>query len=312
MYHSQFSLGNNASRVLRACWNCVAHSSENFLQRREWMLVASCRSQTDSTKLRLVKKKRRLDEVCVERFPQFSRNLIQSWILQGKVLVDGKSASKAGMQVLEASKIDLIAKIPKYVCRAGYKLEAAIKHFGLNLEGIVVLDSGLSTGGFTDCLLQHGAAFVYGVDVGYGQVAERIRINKKVCVMERTNLRYLPALPKMVDLVTLDLSFISLLLVMPAVCAVMKQQSDLITLIKPQFEARRSQVGGGGIVRDAQVHKEVLEKVVNGVENFGFACKGWIESPIKGAEGNLEFLAHFERCLDLTISTTTLSSDRLD
>ncbi|KAJ7531978.1 hypothetical protein O6H91_14G067400 [Diphasiastrum complanatum] len=115
---------------------------------------------------------RRFDEVCVERFPQFSRNLIQSWILQGKVLVDGKSASKAG-----ASKIDLIAEIPKYVCWAGYKLEAAIKHFGLNLEGKVVLDSGLSTGGFTDCLLQHGAAFVYRVDVGYGQVAERI--NKK-------------------------------------------------------------------------------------------------------------------------------------
>ncbi|CAN6245983.1 unnamed protein product [Urochloa humidicola] len=183
-------------------------------------------------KIQLPKKKRRLDEVCLERFQQYSRTYIQSWILQG---------------------------------------------------------------GFTDCLLQHGASHVYGVDVGYGQVAEKIRTHECVSVIERTNLRYLSQLPQPVDLVTLDLSFISILLVMPAVMKVMKMDSTLITLIKPQFEARRHQVGGGGIVRDPLVHKEVLDRIISGVEEFGFCNKGWIESPIKGAEGNKEFLACFHR-----------------
>lgn len=144
-------------------------------------------------------------------------------------------------------------------------------------------------------MLQHGASFVYGVDVGYGQVADKIRRNERVSVVERTNLRYLSELPQQVDLVTLDLSFISILLVMPALINLMKPESTLVTLVKPQFEARRSQVGGGGIVRDPQVHKEVLERIINGVQDFGFCSEGWIESPIKGAEGNTEFLVHFQR-----------------
>lgn len=135
------------------------------------------------------------------------------------------------------------------------------------------------------------------------QVAEKIRVDQRVTIMERTNLRYLPGLPEQVDLVTLDLSFISILLVMPTVCSVMKPESSIITLIKPQFEARRSQVGGGGIVRDPAVHKEVLQRVISGVEGFGFECQGWIQSPITGAEGNIEFLACFHR-----IPSTTASS----
>ncbi|KAL6658586.1 hypothetical protein ACP70R_001553 [Stipagrostis hirtigluma subsp. patula] len=210
-----------------------------------------------------------------------------------KVHVDGRVVNKAGTQVSDKSVIEIKAEIPKYV--SGHKLEAAIKEFGVDCDGKIALDSGLSTGGFTDCLLQHGASHVYGVDVGYGQVAEKIRVHERVSVIERTNLRYLSQLPQPVDLVTLDLSFISILLVMPAVIKVMKTDSTLITLIKPQFEARRSQVGGGGIVRDPLVHKEVLDRIISGVEEFGFRNKGWIESPLKGAEGNTEFLACFHR-----------------
>lgn len=258
-----------------------------------------CSSRSISTlkseKVKLPKKKKRLDELCLERFQQYSRTFIQSWILQGKVHVDGKVVHKAGTPVSDKAVVEIMAVIPKYVCRAGYKLEAAIEQLGIDVTGKVALDSGLSTGGFTDCLLQYGASFVYGVDVGYGQVADKIRRDERVSVIERTNLRYLPGLPQQVDLVTLDLSFISILLVMPAVIKVMKEDATLITLVKPQFEARRTQVGSGGIVRDPQVHQEVLEKIINGVESLGFKSHGWIESPIKGAEGNIEFLVCFQR-----------------
>ncbi|XVE78219.1 hypothetical protein DITRI_Ditri13aG0127200 [Diplodiscus trichospermus] len=251
-----------------------------------------------SEKLQIPKKKKRLDEVCLERFQQYSRSFIQSWILQGKVYVNGKVVNKAGTPVSDKAVVEIMAEIPKYVCRAGYKLEAAVEQLGVDVAGKIALDSGLSTGGFTDCLLQYGASYVYGVDVGYGQVADKIRRDERVCVIERTNLRYLSGLPQKVDLVTLDLSFISILLVMPAVVNVMKEEATLVTLVKPQFEARRSQVGSGGIVRDPQVHQEVLEKIIKGVESFGFQSKGWIESPLKGTEGNTEFLVCFNRTFD--------------
>ncbi|CAL5388180.1 unnamed protein product [Camellia sinensis] len=255
-----------------------------------------------SGKVQLKKKKKRLDEICLERFQQYSRTFIQSWILQGKVFVDGKLVNKAGTPVSDEAVVEIMAEVPKYVCRAGYKLEAAIKQLSVDVTGKVALDSGLSTGGFTDCLLQYGASFVYGVDVGYGQVADKIRRDERVSVVERTNLRYLPGLPQKVDLVTLDLSFISILLVMPAVVNVMKEEATLVTLVKPQFEARRSQVGKGGIVRDPLVHQEVREKIINGVENYGFSCNGWIESPLKGAEGNIEFLVCFARTADKIVN----------
>ncbi|CAA6668270.1 unnamed protein product [Spirodela intermedia] len=260
---------------------------------RLWILRTFATAKPE--RLVVPRKKRRLDEVCLERYQQYSRTFIQSWILQGKVFVDGRVVNKAGTLVSDKSTVEIKAEVPKYVCRAGYKLEAAIEQLNVNVSGKVALDSGLSTGGFTDCLLQYGASFVYGVDVGYGQVAEKIRKDERVCIMERINLRYLPGLPQKVDLVTLDLSFISILTVMPAVVTVMKENSTLVTLVKPQFEARRSQVGGGGVVRDPQVHQEVLARITKGVEALGFCSEGWIESPLKGAEGNTEFLVCFRR-----------------
>ncbi|KAL0389218.1 UNVERIFIED_CONTAM: putative rRNA methyltransferase YqxC [Sesamum calycinum] len=235
---------------------------------------------SSSEKIKVQRKKRRLDEVCLERFQQYSRTFIQSWITQGKVFVDGKVVNKCGTPVSDKAVVEIKAEVPKYVCRAGHKLEAALEQLEIDVTGKVALDSGLSTGGFTDCLLQHGASFVYGVDVGYGQVADKIRRDDRVKVIERTNLRYLSELPQKV---------------LPAVVSVMKDDATLVTLIKPQFEAHRSQVGGGGIVRDPLVHQEVLTKIINGVQDFGFECKGWIESPLKGADGNKEFLASFSR-----------------
>ncbi|CAN6906625.1 unnamed protein product [Brassica oleracea] len=272
--------------------------SHNPLLSARWVRAGDAASSIRciASAIRGKNKKQRLDEACLERYQEYSRALIQSWILQGKVLVDGKRASKAGMPVANGVSIKITAEVPKYVCRGGLKLEAAIEKLDVDVSEKVVLDSGLSTGGFTDCLLRYGAARVYGVDVGYGQqVADKIRNDKRVTVIERTNLRYLPGLPQKVDVVTLDLSFISILKVMPAVMNVMNEDATLVTLVKPQFEARRSQVGRGGIVRDPEVHQEVLEKIINGIERYGFTNKGFIESPIKGADGTIEFLVRFDR-----------------
>jgi len=180
------------------------------------------------------------------------------------------------------------------VCRAGWKLEKALDHFGIDPHGLVIVDAGLSTGGFTDCLLQRGAKRIYGIDVGYGQVHEKIRHDPRVVVMERTNLRYLEGLPEKVDLVTLDLSFISVLKVMNAVKKVIKPDGMLIVLIKPQFEVEKHEVGKGGIIRDPAVHKRVVEGVVKKIEEQVFSNVGVVESPIEGTMGNKEFLAAFK------------------
>lgn len=240
-------------------------------------------------------KKKRLDHCMQERFTQLSRNQIQSFIMQGKVKVDGIVVTKAGQLIDPILEIVLEQDQPKYVCRAGFKLEKALDHFGIDVTGKVIMDAGLSTGGFTDCLLQYGAKRVYGVDVGYGQVHEKIKNNTQVNVMERTNLRYVKDLGELVDIVTLDLSFISVLKVMEAVKAVLKPTGFLIVLIKPQFEAQKEQVGKGGIIRDEKVHQEVIEKVVAGIVQEGFALCGVTDSPITGTSGNKEFLAFFER-----------------
>lgn len=239
--------------------------------------------------------KQRLDELTVERNPELSRTVAQSWIAQGKVLVDGQPVTKAGTKFKPSVKIEVIAEQPKFVCRAGLKLEKALAHFDVDVTGCVALDSGLSTGGFTDCLLQSGAKKVYGVDVGYGQVAEKIRQDERVVIMERTNLRYVTELPDAIDIVTLDLSFISVLKVLPAICRILKPGGTMLVLIKPQFEAKRNQIGSKGVVRDANVHKEVIENVIQGAKLFGFEYIDHTTSPIKGAkEGNTEFLAHFK------------------
>lgn len=235
-------------------------------------------------------KKIRLDHRVQELLSSYSRRQIQSWIMQGRVKVDGIVMTKTGAQINPEAVVEVDIEEPKYVGRAGFKLEGALEHFNVDVTGLTVLDAGLSTGGFTDCLLQRGAAKIFGVDVGYGQVHERIRTDPRVVVMERTNLREVQDLGVKVDLVTLDLSFISLLKVMDAVCAVLKDKGMLIALIKPQFEAQRHEVGRGGIVKDAATHAAVVERVTQGLEAYGFVIKGVIESPIEGATGNKEFL----------------------
>lgn len=240
-------------------------------------------------------KKKRLDHSAHELYPEYSRRQIQSWIMQGKVLVDGKPITKSGAQINEGAAIVVNAQEPKFVSRAGFKLEKALDHFGLDITDLIVLDAGISTGGFTDCLLQRGVKRVYGVDVGYGQVHEKIRFDQRVVIHERTNLRALNSVGELVDLVTLDLSFISILKVMDAVNTLLKENGSLLVLIKPQFEARREAVCRGGIVKDPQVHQEVIACVTSGISSHGFTLIGVIESPIEGATGNKEFLAYFRR-----------------
>lgn len=242
------------------------------------------------------KEKKRLDLVIAELYPAFSRNYIQSIIMQGKVFIANKPCTKSGTMVADDAEIEVKAEEQKFVSRAGFKLEKALDHFSVDVTNLVVLDAGISTGGFTDCLLQRGAKRVYGVDVGHGQVHDKISSDKRVVLMEETNLRYLEKLPELVDLVTLDLSFISILKVMPAVTKLLKPDGIIITLIKPQFEAEKDEVSRGGIVKDDKVHQKVIEKVKLGMKEFSFEMRDLIESPIFGAKGgNKEFLALFVR-----------------
>jgi 23S rRNA (cytidine1920-2'-O)/16S rRNA (cytidine1409-2'-O)-methyltransferase len=237
--------------------------------------------------------KKRLDILVHERLPQYSRQQIQSWIMQGKVLIEGHPVLKAGTLVPETTQFVVHTHEPAYVSRAGFKLEKIMDELCICVDGLTVLDAGLSTGGFTDCLLQKGAAKVYGVDVGYGQVHEKIRYDKRVVVMERTNLRNLTSVGVPIDLITLDLSFISVLKVMHAVTSLLKYQGHLIVLIKPQFEAQKHQVGRGGIIKDPLIHQEVTQRVIAGIVESGFECLALIDSPLLGADGNKEFLAYF-------------------
>lgn len=242
------------------------------------------------------KKKQRLDEICLQLRPDVSRRIVQSWIVQGQVRVGGRIINKAGTQVCSEADVQIDGIIPKYVCRGGLKLEAALDQFQLSVQDRVALDSGLSTGGFTDVLLQRGAKRVYGVDVGYGQVANKIRDHPKCVVLERTNLRNLTQLPEKVDLVTLDLSFISVLKVIPAINVLTVDDVDLVMLIKPQFEAEKGQVSSGGVIRDKVMREGIVSKVIHGVENEGYSCQGYMTSPIKGAKSeNVEYLAHFRK-----------------
>ena len=244
----------------------------------------------------MAKEKKRLDLLLLEKYPHLSRNQIQSFIMQGKVTLEGKTLDKAGTIITVDSDVKLIDDTPKYVSRAGFKLEKALEHFKIDVKDLIVLDSGLSTGGFTDCLLQQGAKKVYGVDVGTSQVHEKIARDPRVVVMEQTNLRYLEKLPELVDLITLDLSFISILKVIPAISKLIKSDGKIITLIKPQFEAEKKDIKRGGIVKDEKVYEQVIEKIKTGMKEFGFKMKDLIESPILGATaGNKEFLALFEK-----------------
>lgn len=235
--------------------------------------------------------KKRLDVLLCERYPNYSRTYLHTLIKHGSVQVNTYVVTKPGMLVDDDASIEVHDLAQRYVCRAGFKLEAALTHFALDVHDLVVLDAGLSTGGFTDCLLQHGARRVYGVDVGHGQVHDKIRNDARVVVMEKTNLRTLTSLPEPVDLVTLDLSFISVLLVVPAVLALLAPKAQILIMIKPQFEAGREYIREGGLVDDPAVHRMVIEKVRAGCVLLGLTAHGpAFESPLPGAEsGNKEF-----------------------
>jgi 23S rRNA (cytidine1920-2'-O)/16S rRNA (cytidine1409-2'-O)-methyltransferase len=235
----------------------------------------------------------RLDMRVQSQYPDLTRAQIQSYIMQGNVTVNGQRVTKSGTSIKEEALVQLSVPHEQYVGRAGYKLAAILDAFPILVAGKVALDAGISTGGFTDCLFQRGIARVYGVDVGKGLVHEKIKNDPRLVLYEQTNLRYLEVLPEKVDLVTLDLSFISVLKVMDVVKSVLKPQGELIILIKPQFEAGREQVGRGGIVSNTQVHKEVIERIKEEVVRQGFVFQGVIPSPLLGASGNQEFLAYF-------------------
>jgi 23S rRNA (cytidine1920-2'-O)/16S rRNA (cytidine1409-2'-O)-methyltransferase len=220
-----------------------------------------------------------------------SRQQAQRLIMAGQVKVDGRVVDKPGTRVPQSADITLQETLP-YVSRGGLKLEAALDHFAIKVPGLIAADVGASTGGFTDCLLQRGASKVYAIDVGYGQLAWRLRNDPRVVVMERVNVRYLEGLPEPVDLATVDVSFISLERVLPAVIGFLKPGGGIVALIKPQFEAGRRQVGKGGVVKDPEVHRAVLRRVLLWAEEHGLAVCSLMASPLKGPAGNVEFLAH--------------------
>lgn len=238
-------------------------------------------------------KRLRLDVLLVRRglFP--SRERAQAAIMAARVLVDGVTETRAGHLVAADCRVDLRADEIPYVSRGGLKLEKALDAFAIDPSGEVALDVGASTGGFTDCLLQRGARRVYAVDVGYGQLAWKLRQDPRVVVIERTNARYLSRaqVPEAVDLASIDVSFISLEKVLPAVIGLLAPGGRVITLIKPQFEAGPEHVGKKGVVRDPVVHRAVLERVLAAAAALGLAPCGLTYSPVRGEEGNIEFLA---------------------
>lgn len=244
-----------------------------------------------------MKQKERLDAMLVARGLCETRSKAQAVIMAGEVYVDGQKCDKPGTQVAEQSAIEVRGGVCPYVSRGGLKLEKALRDFGVDVTGFVCSDSGASTGGFTDCLLQQGAKKVFAIDVGYGQLAWKIRSDPRVVTMERTNVRYLTSemLGEPLDLSVIDVSFISLKLVLPAICNVLKPDGQVLCLIKPQFEAGKDKIGKKGVVRDPETHREVLETFVETVKELGFTLKDLTFSPVKGPEGNIEFLAHLSK-----------------
>ncbi len=236
--------------------------------------------------------KKRLDQMMVEKGLTQSRERARALIMSGKVLLNDRPADKPAAGVSDADVILLRGEDIPYVSRGGLKLEAALKSFHIKTEGCVCLDAGASTGGFTDCLLQHGASRVFAVDVGYGQLAWKLRQDPRVVVFERTNIRYMSPedLPEPVDIVTIDVSFISLRIVVPAVLNLMKKHGEILALIKPQFEVGKGKVGKGGVVKDADLHEEVIHSLSAFFTETGLSCEAVMPSPILGPKGNKEFV----------------------
>lgn len=242
-------------------------------------------------------KKIRLDQLVFDLGLTESREKAKTTIMSGLVFVDGQRADKPGMQVAPDASVEVKGSALPYVSRGGFKLEKALKVFPINPAGKICMDCGASTGGFTDVLLKNGAAKVYSIDVGYGQLAWSLRQDERVVNMERTNIRYISSeqVPEPLDIAVMDLSFISIKLVLPAVCALLKEGADIMCLIKPQFEAGREDVGKKGVVRDKAVHLSVIESVLQFAASAGLTVIGLDYSPIKGPEGNREYLCYMKK-----------------
>ena len=239
-----------------------------------------------------MKQKERLDVYLTEKGFAESRAKAQALIMSGLVYVDGQKVDKAGFSVDEDQSVEVRGAACPYVSRGGLKLEKALRDFGVDPTGYVCSDSGASTGGFTDCLLQQGAKKVFAIDVGYGQLAWKLRSDERVVCMERTNIRNVTPedLGEPLDLSVVDVSFISLKLVLPVIASLLKPDGQVLCLIKPQFEAGKEKVGKKGVVRDPAVHREVLENFLQTARDSGFTVRNLTFSPVKGPEGNIEFL----------------------
>lgn len=239
-----------------------------------------------------MKQRARLDQVIVDRGLVESREKARALILSGNVLVNGQRVDKAGHAILPDAAIELLAG-PKYASRGGLKLEAALDRFQIDVRGKIALDIGSSTGGFTDCLLQHGAARVYAIDVGTGQLDWKLRNDPRVIVRENVNARYLTRehAPEPVDIAVCDVSFISVTMILPVLPGLLAANGEMVILVKPQFELSRGQVGKGGIVREPELHEAACRRVRDAIEALGFRADV-IPSPILGAEGNREFLLY--------------------
>ena len=239
----------------------------------------------------LTDQKQRLDLAVVERALCDTRSRARALILAGDILLNGIPAMHAGTLVRSGDEITLKAK-PRFVSRGGEKLDQALDVFAVDVTGKVCADLGASTGGFTDCLLQRGATRVFAVDVGYGQIDNSLRTDDRVVVMERMNARYLEDLPEMVDLVVIDVSFISLALILPVAMRLLRSGGSCVPLIKPQFEAGRKDVGKGGVVRDPEIHRRVLTEVCGYAVANGFQVSDLVRYPLLGPSGNVEFMGH--------------------
>jgi 23S rRNA (cytidine1920-2'-O)/16S rRNA (cytidine1409-2'-O)-methyltransferase len=239
-------------------------------------------------------KKTRLDRLLVDRGLAESRERAQAMILAGHVLVDEQRMEKCGAPVTENAEVRLLAQPAKYVSRGGVKLEGALEHFRIVTEGKICLDIGASTGGFTDCLLQKGAARVYAVDVGTNQLSWKLRSDPRVVAHEKLNARELKfeAIGECAELITMDVSFISATLILPAVMRLLGPRAEILVLVKPQFEVGREQVGKGGIVRDPTLHQEAVAKVSRTLLELGFSALACVESSLTGATGNREYFVH--------------------
>ncbi len=256
--------------------------------------------------------KERLDILVVKKGLAESREKARAMIMAGSIYINGQKEDKPGTKIETSAEIMVKGNSMKYVSRGGYKLEKAIEKFNINIDGAVCMDIGASTGGFTDCMLQNGAAKVYSIDVGYGQFAWKLRNDERVICLEKTNVRYLTDehVPELADFASIDVSFISLTMVLPPTLERMKEHGKVVCLIKPQFEAGKDKVGKKGVVKDVQVHKDVIKKIIEFAFEKGLGIIGIDFSPIKGPEGNIEYLILLEKnSIGLTIENAYLMAD---